>query len=99
MLGGADGVVAEAELLELVRFQEVAAVEEEGGLVHVLVDGRKVERTEFVPLREDRDRVGAIGGCGGGGGNFDVFCKESLGGGAEAAVGAEHRLLEFGADL
>jgi hypothetical protein len=60
----ANRVIAEAELVELLGFQQVAAVEEEGGLVHVLIDGRKVERAELVPLREDRDGVGPIGSRG-----------------------------------
>ncbi len=61
----ADGVVAEAEFVELLRLEEIAAVEEEGRFVHLIEDRLEVEIAEFVPLGEQGDRVGVVDRSGG----------------------------------
>ena len=42
--------------------EQVAAVEEEGGFEHVVVDLLPVEVPEFIPLRQDGYAVGMVGG-------------------------------------
>ncbi|KAJ8533423.1 hypothetical protein ON010_g13832 [Phytophthora cinnamomi] len=61
-VGAADDVHLGAELGDLIVRQDVAAVEEEGGLGHVLVDLGVVERLELVPLGERGDGVRVLGG-------------------------------------
>ena len=49
--------------MELLRIEEIAAVEEEGRLVHVLEDGWQIQVAEFVPFGEQDDSVGVAGRC------------------------------------
>ena len=53
---------AEAQGTEAGQIEDVAAVEEEGGLLHAGVDGLEVEGLELVPLGEDEDGVDILGG-------------------------------------
>lgn len=61
-LGTADDVHLGAELRELVVRQDVAAVEEEGGLGHGFVDAAVVVRLELIPLGHGGDGVRVLGG-------------------------------------
>ena len=55
----ADGLDLEADLLQRRAVEDEAAVKDEGGLVHLLVDRVVVERLELVPLGADDQRVRA----------------------------------------
>ena len=55
----ADARRPEADLPQLLKVEDVAPVEDEGGLGHRLVDLCKVERLELVPFGRDRKRVRA----------------------------------------
>lgn len=57
-----DGEEAEADLLELGVREDVAAVEEEGGLEHAVMDLLEVEILELVPLGKDGDGMGSVAG-------------------------------------
>merc|ERR1712146_830260 len=58
----ADGPHVEADLLELRDVEDVAPVEDEGGLLHRVEDALVVKRLEGVPLGEDGDGVRAGAG-------------------------------------
>jgi hypothetical protein len=58
----ADGVDDEADLPQLLGVDDVAAVEDEGGLLHVVEDLLVVQGLELVPLGQDAQPVGALGG-------------------------------------
>ncbi|GJN23258.1 hypothetical protein PR202_gb10892 [Eleusine coracana subsp. coracana] len=60
--GLADGVDDEADLPQLLRVHDIAAVKHEGGLLHVVEDLLVVQGLELVPLSQDAQTVGALGG-------------------------------------
>src|SRR5258706_3547959 len=55
----ADGIIAEAELSQVVGVVDVPAVEDHG-LFEQPPDGVEVGAAELVPLRDDDERVGAL---------------------------------------
>src|SRR5258706_16434924 len=55
----ADGIIAEAELSQIVGVVDVPAVEDHG-LFEQPPDGVEVGAAELVPLRDDDERVGAL---------------------------------------
>jgi len=58
----ADGEDVEAEVEEGLMIEDVAPVEDEGGVGHALVDALIVELGEVGPLGEEGDGVGTFGG-------------------------------------
>ncbi|TVU44955.1 hypothetical protein EJB05_04419, partial [Eragrostis curvula] len=60
--GLADGVDDEADLPELLGVDDVAAIEDEGWLLHVVEELLVVQGLELVPLGQDAQTVGALGG-------------------------------------
>src|SRR4029453_13545285 len=60
--GAADRGHVEAERVQPLGVEEVAAGEEERGLLHLRVDPLVVQLAVFAPVGEQRDRVGAPGG-------------------------------------
>src|SRR5712691_8760633 len=58
----ADGVILEAEPPHALRLPEISPIEN-GGTAHRRAQALQVEELELVPLRDERDGIGA-GGCG-----------------------------------
>lgn len=58
----AHGVGFEADVAEGFEVENVASIENEGGLEHFVVDRLVIEFGEFVPLSENSDSMGAVAG-------------------------------------
>ena len=79
-----DAAIGEAYLFHGGWVEDIAAIEDEGGFQHVVVDGGPVIGFEFVPFGEDGDGVGFVGGGCGVGVDFhqctDLVFGEGVGG-------------------
>ncbi len=73
----ASSVVTEAEFVLVLVPKKIPAVEKAGRFAHVLVEGREIERAEFVPNGEQGDGVGPIG-CRGAEEATSAFAVNSL---------------------
>lgn len=60
-LGATDGPVIEAEFAHGFWFEEITAIEEEGG-VHAFFDGGEVLIEEFLPFGGEDEDLGAVDG-------------------------------------
>jgi len=76
-LGATDGPVIEAEFAHGFWFEEIAAIEEEGG-VHAFFDGGEVLIEEFLPFGGEDEDLGTVDGFDGGGGEFDFSGVDEL---------------------
>lgn len=90
-------IKVEADLFHLVGVEDQAAVEEEGGFFHVVVNALPVEGFEFVPLGHDGDGVRILAGFVGIAVGLQVISVVVGRAGAEVVEVGEHlRFVNFG---